>query len=189
VIAAPPVRGYRSRSIRLRGIVAFVAATLFGALLTGLALFAVGQLVLQPPIQLVALVSVAAAIASTGLGPVRLPQLLWRVPRSWSRFGPTTFASLFGVILGIGVLTAISSPGYYVLVLWAIVSPAWSSVWPAFAAFGIGRAAPLALAALLSGEREGRLQVVVQQLRAVTGAVAYAETGMLVAVAVILVTS
>jgi hypothetical protein len=184
VIAAPSVRGYRSRFMRLSGIVAYVVAVLSAPAATGLLSFALGRLLWQRPVQVVALAALGAALVSSGLVPLRLPQSTWRVPKSWSRFGPTAFAALFGTVLGLGFLTAISSIGYYVLLLWAATSPTWSDVWPVFVAFGAGRAIPLVLAAMLAGEQEGRLQGVLQGIRSMVPAMVYLEIGLLVAVSV-----
>lgn len=189
MIAAPSVRGYRSRSVRLRGLVAYVVAVLSAATATGLVFFALGRLLWQRPVQVIALAALGAALASSGLVPVRLPQSAWRVPKSWNRFGPTAFSALFGAVLGFGFLTAISSTGYYVLLVWAAISPIWSDVWPVFIAFGTGRAIPLILAAILAGEQEGRLQGVLQRIRSAARAMVYVEIGLLVAVSAVIFAS
>lgn len=189
MIASPSVRGYRSRSQRMRGIVAYVVAVLSAAMATGLLFFALGRFLWQRPLQIVAFVALGSALISSGLVPVRSPQSPWRIPKSWNRFGPTTFAALFGFVLGLGFLTVVSSSGYYVLLVWAAMSPAWSDVWPAFVAFGAGRVMPLILAAILAGEPESRqLQRVLQKMRSAAPTMVYLEISLLVAVsAVVLV--
>jgi hypothetical protein len=183
VIAAPPVRGFRSRFERLRGVSIYVVAAVGGALLTGLVFYLAGRVLSHRPMQLIALVALVATMSVTGL--FHLPESRWRVPRSWGRFGHTMFAALFGVVLGLGVLTAVSSAGYYVLLAWAVLVPSWSYVWPTFVAFGVGRAIPLVLIAVLSGGQEGRLPSVLQQMRARAQALVYVEAALLVAVAVL----
>jgi hypothetical protein len=73
--------------------------------------------------------------------------------KKWGRFGHTTYAALFGGILGLGVLTTIPSVGFYALLAWGLVAARWHYVWPVFVAFGVTRALPLLLLAIAAQQR------------------------------------
>lgn len=82
-----------------------------------------------------------------GLLPNLLPNSSWRVPQDWARFGQGWYASIFGVALGLGFITAIPAAGFYAFVLAASTLPSWEQAGAAFFAFGLTRAAPIFLVA------------------------------------------
>jgi hypothetical protein len=82
------------------------------------------------------------------LARVRLPQSPWRVPRSFVRFGDAGFAVLFGLALGVGILTAVGLGGIYVLLVWAAAESSLVVVLLVFATYALGRVLPTLLVAL-----------------------------------------
>lgn len=96
-------------------------------------------------------IAVAAGAAYAAAAAVRiapsLPSSPWRVPRGWNIAGETPFAVVFGIVLGIGLLTAVATSGFYVVVLWALYAE-WREAISVLLAFAVGRAVPSYLALL-----------------------------------------
>jgi hypothetical protein len=79
----------------------------------------------------------------------RLIGSTWRVPRSWGRFGGSSFALLFGAALGFGWLTALPGPLIFALPFWAgVLSPL--ALCASAAGFALGRFAGSVLPAVVS---------------------------------------
>ncbi len=144
MIASPPGRGI-GRIEWVAGMLAYLVALPLGAFLTAAVVYLIGRTFGHAPNQVVAGTALLAALASGGF--IRLPQSPWMVPKSWARFGPGLYAGLFGFSLGVAVLTALPSPGFYVLLAHGEVTSDWARVLPVFAAFGLARGLPLVFSA------------------------------------------
>jgi len=96
---------------------------------------------------------IAASIYGVAeLSGVRLPVPTrhWQVPQAWARHGAPAFAATFGVLLGAGFFTIVDYLGYYLLLGRCALSASPSTGVAFMAAFGAARAAPIALAPILS---------------------------------------
>jgi hypothetical protein len=161
----------------------FVVSLAAGSAALGVTLHLIGSWV-RPPDLLVGATAVIAAAMAGGLVP-SLPASRWRIPRSWSTFGEGPFVLLFGLVLGLGVLTALPSFGFYVLIAWGLTASFYVT-WPAFLAFAAGRAVPVvAAAALWRGDEitEGtsRLRRRMRALRGAEAVILGAAAGLLLA--------
>jgi hypothetical protein len=80
------------------------------------------------------------------LALVRLPapQFRWQVPVKWrSRFSPPVTGLLYGLGLGPGLFTAITSASFYVMLVWVIMQPNLIHAGLVFGVYGLGRVSPL----------------------------------------------
>ena len=159
----------------------YVAALVAGSVLLAAILDMVGELAPIPTI-VVGITAVAAASMAAGLVPA-LPSSPWRVPRSWSTFGERPFVVVFGLALGAGVLTALPSFGFYVLLAWGLTVGLQLAL-PAFVAFAGGRAAPVLFAAAFwrgdeITEGTSRLRRRMQRVRTLEAVVLGAVAGIL----------
>lgn len=143
MIALPPGRGRGAARKWLSGVVAYAVAAPAGAALTGLILHLTGAVAGRPPVQAVGLLAVLAALSGSGLVRFPLPTSTWALPQRWSRFGHAGYAGLFGVLLGLGVVTVASSVGLYALLAFALAEPRINLVLLVFVTFGLARALPL----------------------------------------------
>jgi hypothetical protein len=83
----------------------------------------------------------ALGAAVLTLGGVSPPTSRWRVPRGWAYAGDLPYSALFGVILGVGVLTLVGSYGFFVILLGSAYGGlAWAI--PSFSAFAFARMLP-----------------------------------------------
>lgn len=170
----------------LGGIIAYAIAVPVGATVTTIPLHLVGWLLGRPPIQAVGATALAMALIGSKVLPLPLPQSQWQVPKSWARFGHTAFAALFGGVLGLGVLTAISAPGFFALLMWGLAATHWEDVWPVFAAFGVGRVIPLlALAFTLKQSPDYPVRIV-EGSNAIAKVAFHGEAMLLAAITVLL---
>lgn len=151
--ASPPGWGPPGIFSWLARLVSHVAGLFAGALVTGLFLYGLFTLVPDPPSWVFAGLAALLALVVAGVIPVDLEGSRWRVPQSWSRFGRYGYPAAFGVALGAGWATRLSSPGAYLLFAWAVVAPEWAWVWPVFVAFAAGRAVPFLVVSLISAKR------------------------------------
>jgi hypothetical protein len=169
VIAPPPVWGLLSRRQSAVALAVYTLAVVAGALALAAVLDAAGHALRAPWAGVGAVALVAAIFAAEAL-PVQLPQSRWRVPREWGRLGPVGYAAAFGSALGLGVLTALPSPGFYVILYYGLTGASLVSIWIVAIAFAVGRALPmLAIAAATrrSGEYPaGPVELVARTLTA-----------------------
>ncbi|MGI5489973.1 hypothetical protein [Microtetraspora malaysiensis] len=98
-------------------------------------------------------VALVLALVAGGFVPVRLEGSPWRVPRHWAALGTVPYAGVFGVALGTGLATALSSPGLYLVVLWPLGAPNWWLAIVPFLGVAAGRAFPLVLISARSFSR------------------------------------
>lgn len=92
----------------------FVVALAAGSVTLGAILSGIGSWIKPPEIVVGVTAVIAGAMAAGVL--LNIPSSRWRVPRSFSMFGEGPFVLLFGFALGLGVLTALPSFGFYVLI-------------------------------------------------------------------------
>jgi hypothetical protein len=134
---------------------------------------------------------VALAGALLGMRVVRLPMIesRWALPQRWAGYGHNTYAALFGLILGAGIFTAISSAGFYTLLAYGLEAPKLGLVWPVFLAFGAARYLPLLLVAVSPPGRQGQLHVALQWVSSLANLALPIEVMALAAIGVAFVTA
>lgn len=71
---------------------------------------------------LLAVIAMLCALFVLPVMPIALTGSPWRVPRTWGNKGIVPYATLFGLALGTGVMTALTSPGFYALVFATLVT-------------------------------------------------------------------
>jgi sulfite exporter TauE/SafE len=141
-------RGRRSRWAVTVGI--YVTASMIGGAIVGTTAAAVGGALSQlwrPPVSgallFIALASTLAVAFDLRSARRRIPSIRRQVNEDWFRFRSWVYAVGFGLQLGIGLITIVSSASIYLTVAIALVS---ASV-PAGAAiggvFGLSRAVPV----------------------------------------------
>jgi len=134
-------------SVMSAGILGTLAGA-FGALLTTIA-------PMSPHILWALTAGIATAYGVAELRGVHLPvpSRHWQVPRVWGARGRTFHAAAFGLLLGPGFFTVINFIGYYILLIWCVLtaSPLYGGV--LMALFGAIRAAPVVLIPLISKMR------------------------------------
>lgn len=134
---------------------------------------------------LVATRGVALVIAAaTAFVAVVIPQSLWRVPREWGYWGPQRYAAAFGFLLGLGFVTAIPSPAFYVLIVLALSNVSPALIVAVFASFGAIRALPLVIASVASARSGEYPTGIVERFRVISDWAAPVEIVLLVALAV-----
>jgi hypothetical protein len=143
-VITPPVGGARSV---LRSVV-FVVGTLVGAFGTS---FVVRELTavardsswrprIAGAVGLLALGLGAAALAGWR---VRVVSRKWMIPRGWQAYGGSVFAAVFGLNLGMGWRTRVTSNGFWVMLL-AGAAMVNATLWYfAFAVFALVRGIPI----------------------------------------------
>lgn len=97
------------------------------------------------PRVLLAPLSICGGLVALQAIQIRLPQSPWRVPKSWSLDGQISFVFRFGFVLGFAILTAVPSPGLYVMLYFGMTRPGLSILLVVFAVFAAFRAAPMGI--------------------------------------------
>jgi hypothetical protein len=143
VTAAPSVEGHPAASTPLAA--AFGAGAILGGLAAAAALHSVGSIAGRPsPIFLASVAAVASLVDVAK--PLKLPEVGFRIPRSWSRLGRRSSVGVFGAVLGFGLLTAVPAAGFYVLVLVSVAGSTWTASTAPFIGFALGRTVAFAVA-------------------------------------------
>jgi hypothetical protein len=132
-------------------LAAHVLGLAIGSLATASLLHLVGNLLGHPPPWAVGLIAAGLAPFCLPSLPWRLEGSRWRVPSTWFQAGPAGFAGLFGLTLGSGFLTALSSPGFYLVAAWYLTVTGTGAMVATAALFAIGRALPFLTICLLAG--------------------------------------
>jgi hypothetical protein len=130
------------------------------------------------------LLAVFLAAASARLPGLRLSGSPWRVPSSWGRIGRVPYAALFGFTLGTGLLNALSSPTFFLLLAWAWFAASWPAVVLVFGAFALARALPTAVMTAAAGQDHGVLPEVLRRIRSVTSYLFSIEAVAIMALAI-----
>ncbi len=186
MIAESPGWGPLDKRTWVGGLFAYPIGLLAGGLAMGAALRLLGSLVPGAlPLWPLAVVAVALALIAVRVIPIQLRGSLWRVPQSWYRFGAVSYALGFGVTMGTGVMTALSSPGYYLLLIWGLIAGGWATVLSVFAAFAVGRAAAFLVVALVAYRQDRSAGDLLDQADVLAGRLAPVEAAVLVALAVL----
>lgn len=158
----PPGRGalLNNQSAYIASIVVFTLATVISAGIFGALTGAFGALLttiapMSPHILWALTIGIATAYGVAELRGVRLPvpSRHWQVPRVWGARGRTFHATAFGLLLGPGFFTIINFVGYYVLLIWCVLTanPLYGGA--LMALFGAIRAVPVVLIPLVSKVR------------------------------------
>jgi hypothetical protein len=141
---------------RTRSVVALVLGLLSGGALTGVCL-AVAAAVVRPPITplwnsaVLGAVCVVLLAHEVHLVRLRLPQRQRLVPITVFRFGRVIGALEFGIEMGTGLRTYISSAAPYAVVAAALLTADSLDAVMAGIGFGLGRAV-MAMASVVSGD-------------------------------------
>ena len=106
------------------------------------------------PVAPVGVLALLLAPVAAGLGGLRLEGSPWRVPRSWTALGPVGYAGAFGLALGTGVLTALTSPAAYVLLAWLATGPSGTAALAVALAYAAGRTVPVLVIAAVARRRD-----------------------------------
>jgi hypothetical protein len=144
---APPGWGSKNLPTALAPIGAFVLALPFGTAAVAALALGVNRVLPTPPAWLAAGLMLITALIAVRLIPVVLDGSRWRVPQSFPVGSRTLYAAWFGLALGTGVLTRLSSPAYYAVLFWVCVTPAGATAWPVLLLFAAGRAVAFVLVA------------------------------------------
>jgi len=128
---------------------AYAAGCLLGGSVTGLVLGAVGAVLPSLPVLVLAgaacLLAAAADLAAT-LGRVRLPGGHRQVDRAWlDRYRGWVYGAGFGVQLGLGVVTVVTSAATYAVLVLAVLTQSALGGLLVGGVFGLARAVPAVL--------------------------------------------
>jgi len=137
-------------------LVLYVIGCLTGSIATGLSLAMLGLLTQAfRPVSgggysiVLAIVGILALVYGCHefeLMRAPAPQLRWQVPEQWrSQFAPSVVGLFYGLGLGPGLFTAITSASFYVLVFWVIVQRNLIGGAAVFGVYGLGRVSLLVL--------------------------------------------
>ncbi|MEY2432760.1 MAG: hypothetical protein QOC92_2485 [Acidimicrobiaceae bacterium] len=144
--------GERGRNNRF-AVVAwfFIAASLLGGGAIGLVAGAIGQLVVpdQPTVIGVVIVALAlvGAVLDARLGGLRLPTITRQVDERWlQKYRGWVYGSGFGVQLGTGLATIVSSAAVYLMLVCALLTRSVAAGAVIGAVFGAVRGASILLA-------------------------------------------
>lgn len=144
-MATPSGWGFGSRRSILLKLVTYCTGLFIGAEMVAAVLLLVTSVVEARPDSALAAICAVLFLVRL-LPPDRSPVgNQWRVPQDWARYGPNGYSFLFGLTLGTGVLTALTTVGYfsvYVLVI-SDVNPIY--LFLALGAFALGRMLPICL--------------------------------------------
>lgn len=103
---------------------------------------------------LAAALALAYSARQLGFWRVPMPQLKRQVPARWRMRTSRHTAFLYGLGLGLGILTHITSPAIYVAIGWTIVAGEAIIGLIVFASYGVARGVPLAWLALRAANAE-----------------------------------
>jgi methylamine dehydrogenase accessory protein MauD len=107
----------------------------------------------------------ASAALAGGLSAFAPASISWsqrraQVPAGWrGRFAPEVTSTLYGAILGVGILTSISFASFHVLLLWTLLSGDVRSGAVMFGVFGLARAAPPVLLSPFLSDRQSAFKL------------------------------
>lgn len=147
--AAEAVRWFAS------GPFVFLTGCVVGATCVGAALGVVGALPGGRGVGLLCLVVVVLLWFNDKCGIVTLgaPSSCWQVPREWAWAGRLRYSLVFGLLLGLGVVTIVKSWAVYMVLAGAMAQGDMFAGTGVGAVFGFARAMPMLLVSL--GFRRG----------------------------------
>lgn len=142
-----PDRRHRINAVRF-SIASVCAAAALGVIVSVLGRSTVARwpAATQVSIVILAIVSSVYALSDIADRPIPVPSRHWLVPRDWAAFGSSSFSTLFGVFLGLGIFTIVPFIGFYVVLAGCalLLDPIESA--GVLAAFGAMRGLPVILA-------------------------------------------
>lgn len=139
----------------LRSLIAYVCASAAAAVGLGALLGTAGGVLLrglpsQLPLAFAGVLSVMAVLHDSGVLHLRLPAYGHSVPQSWWRhWGEVPASAAYGARLGIGVSTAITLAGFYVVLALTILAGDGVAGASVLGTYGVMRAAPTVAAAVV----------------------------------------
>jgi hypothetical protein len=166
-------------------VAAAVLGLAAGAIVAASAFTAGGRLVGPPPrLALAVLLLLLALAIATGAFPSFFGGSAWRVPRRWGRLPGPLYPGVFGLVLGLGFVTASPSPALFG---WAVASMSlgsWEQAVLVFGSFAAMRALTLVAVATAAGRGlDG--QAFLDGLTSLTRVVPWLEATLLLAVAAV----
>jgi hypothetical protein len=136
------------------------------ALLAGSMLVLYGLHIVSPlkglhwTLTIIGAMAVLCALVSLPVLPIYFVGSPWRVPQTWGQYGFWLYSALFGTALGTGILTALPSPGFYIILLTSFGSNDATLVIIISSAFAFGRWVTIMVSALAIGRYANRLWIV-----------------------------
>jgi cytochrome c biogenesis protein CcdA len=161
-VIGPLVQGASNRRTRFVKVGAYISAMVLSASVLGASVSIIGHSILrQVPITWLALAVGILLYGARELGLLRLPlpQSSWQVPRVWMRLGPFVYPLLYGLAIGIGVLTRAPFASFQTMVAWQLAMGSVGVGAAMGAAYAIARgSAPLLLGLTASDPSLGLLR-------------------------------
>jgi cytochrome c biogenesis protein CcdA len=92
------------------------------------------------------------------LGQCQRPQSTWQVPGAWRvKYPLSLMAFLYGVILGMGIFTRITSYSYYIILAYALLIGDLMNSTICMSIYGVGRGLPVMIFSLMKPQDNYRL--------------------------------
>lgn len=156
MIVTPRVRG-AGHAVRwlVSGAITFWVGSVVAATCLGAVLGFIGALAGAEAWGLLGLVVIVLLYVNhqVGLSGWRVPSTCWQVPQEWAWAGRMRFSLVFGLLLGLGLVTIVKSWGIYVVVGGAFAQGDVLSGASIVGMFGLARGMPMILMSL--GFRRG----------------------------------
>ncbi len=156
MIATPPGRGNHKRIVSfLQGPLAFLCGSVAGAIATG-AIVALCETLLSAyfsdfNVFTSLLLIVTAGLALANPPPhsrLAAPSTNWQVPREWMNAGRVRFSLVFGLCVGPGVVTIVTSWGIYAVLAGVLTQPGIGRGGFLVGCFGLARSVPMIAVAI-----------------------------------------
>jgi len=190
----PVVRGSRTLGSSAMGVVTYIVAQAAGAATCGAIVGWLGAICNNGWANdahllsgFLAIVAVCCALKDMKICRFPLPGSPWQVPPTWRRLPPLVMASVYGFLIGTGLVTRITVASFYVLlaICAVICMPATGAA--IMALYGLSRAAPIALIGVrhvpvhLQIQRLGRLDGMSPLIKQLDGLALGVAGGVLIA--------
>jgi hypothetical protein len=143
----PIVYGDQKNGSRVLGL--HIAAYILGAMILGTVLGSFGHLITgirDIQFYAVGVIGVTSLFCSTReleLIAFPLPEAYWQVPSKWRTLPLRAMATIYGLVLGVGVANRVRVSTFHVAALWAFLSGNPFLAACVLSAFGFGRALPI----------------------------------------------
>ncbi len=130
----------------------YMLSQIAGSILLGVACIAAGclfQQLISWSTELLGFILVVTACVGSlidiRLLAIRLPSSRWQVPQSWKRFPLPVMSGLYGLIIGMGLLTKIPFVGLYVLIIACAIMSNYPFGLALMALYGMARSSAVAI--------------------------------------------
>ncbi|MET4783735.1 hypothetical protein [Glaciihabitans sp. UYNi722] len=110
----------------------------------------------------------------------------WKVRRMWERWGALRFMGVFGFFLGLGFVTTIVSPGFFLMAAWSVQSGTLYVPAAIFAGFAGGRIATSLIAAAGDAKSSSVICQTVDTVKSRITPLGYIEGGLAVLIGIAL---